>query len=373
MNKFHFRQINFGLTLILYSCILFGQNEKPFYVNLSAIQEYRSNIYRVEDSLKTADSRINTYFRIGFQKSAPVSKQYLNIYYENQIKQYYNYQIYCRMEHVLFGNYHISPGKNTQINITDRFQFRDYSNSESLNYYRNILTFYIRQTLLNDWQISTGYRHWLKQYPANPIIRDYSSNRVFLTNTYDLDTKTRIGLKNEFSWHSGNLYPFDVSVNDTLNPIGTRYSVELFGRTIVRKKYFIDFRYTLETDRPEDFRNNEEGEYSGDEETEDILAEDSDFDYTKHKVSSSVLFKASERFSLFGFGVIQSKRFQHWMTENENQHRRDLLLYLSLNAKIELLKNLSMDFNYNLENNHSNLPSFQFSTSVIGIGLRYRF
>ncbi|MFH2025504.1 MAG: hypothetical protein ABIK30_06720, partial [bacterium] len=250
----------------------------------------------------------------------------------------------------------------------------DYSNSEPLNYYRNILTAYLRQTLFNDWQVSTGYRHWLKQYPNSITIKDYSSNRLFLTATYELDTKTRIGLKNEFSWHRGNLYPFNVSNDETLNPIGTRYSVELFGRSIIQKKYFIDLRYTFETDRPEDFENDEEGEHSGDEDTEDILAEDSDFDYTKHQVSSSVLFKASNRLSLFGFGVIQSKHFRHWLlVEGENEHRRDLLFYLSLNAKFNFLKNLSLDFNYNLENNQSNLSSFQYSTSVVGIGLRYRF
>ena len=65
----------FSLTAVL----LYGQNKSPFYINLTAIQEYHSNIHRLPDSLHKADNRFNSFARFGYQKNWVDLKKHLNM------------------------------------------------------------------------------------------------------------------------------------------------------------------------------------------------------------------------------------------------------------------------------------------------------
>ena len=180
-------------------------------------------------------------------------------------------------------------------------------------------------------------------------------------------------MRNELNWHRGNLYPYGAPKKPGANLQGFRYTAELSGNRIFAGKYFIDLRYRFEWDSPQDIEAQNSGEHAGDENAEDLLAEDSDFDYVKHQLSASLLYKTAPRLSFFGFAVLQAKQFRHWRISGNGPLRSDIFSYFSLTAKYRLYKNLFAELYFNLENNHSNHSYYQYSRYITGAGLRYKF
>lgn len=360
--------------LILAASLLHGQNKPSFfYFNLNAAQEYHSNLYRLPDSLKKADYRFNSFIRIGCQKNWPKAKRFVNIYYENRLRRYFTYQTYSRMAHILFAHGYFPLWSLTRLIINERFRYRDYNHSSRINSLRNVFSFYWQTAIWEKLQLNSGYRHWLKRYPNTTAYQDYMSHRLFFNIYYSLNKKSKLGLRNEVNWHNGNLYPYGAPKKPGTNLHGVRYTAELSGNRIFAGKYFIDLRYRFEWDRPQDIEVQNTGEYSGDENTEDLLAEDSDFDYVKHQLSVSLLYKTTARLSFFGFAVLQSKQFRHWRITENGPLRGDMFGYLSFTARYKLHKNLFAELYFNLENNHSNLSYYQYSRKITGAGLRYKF
>lgn len=360
--------------LILNAGLLQGQ-QKPssFYFNLNAVQEYHSNLYRLPDSLKKADYRFNSFIRIGYQKNWTKTKKFVNIYYENRVRRYYTYQTYSRMEHILFGHGYLPAWNFGRIIINERLRLRNYNHNHAINSLRNIFSFYLQTVVADRLQLNSGYRHWLKRYPNNAAYQDYLSHRLFFNFYYSLTKKSKLGLRNELNWHQGNLYPYGAPKKPGANLRGFRYTSELSFNRIFTGKYFLDLRYRFEWDSPQDIDSENSGEHTGDENTEDLLAEDSDFDYLKHQLSASLLYKTSPRLSFFCFSVLQSKNFNHWHTSQNGPLRRDIFGYISLTARYKLYKNLFAELYYNLENNHSNLSYYKYSRIITGAGLRYKF
>ena len=360
-------------ALILAAGLLYGQKQSSFYFNLNAAQEYHSNLYRVPDSLRKDDFRFNSFLRIGFRSSQIQTKQHFNIYYENRLQSYFTYQAYNRMENILAGSISIPFWSKNKLYINNRLRFRSYTKSKSLNYLRNVFTAYTKLNMFESWHIGTGYRHWLKHYPTTASYKDYLSSRLFLTLRYNPDNKTEIGLKTELNWHRGNLYPFDSPKIKGASLEGNRFAAIFSGNKIFAKKYFWDLRYRFEFDSPKDFEVQAFGEYFDDENTEDILAEDSDFDYAKHQFSSSILYKAFPQISFFGFAVIQTKKFQHWRIAENGALRRDFFSYFSLNVKYNFNNDFYTNAYFNFERNISNHSHYRYSREITGLSLRYKF
>lgn len=373
MIKIEFNYSGIILFLILTTVLLYGQDKQSFYFNLNASQEYLNNLYRLPDSLKKTDYRFNSFARFGYQKDWPETKGYVNVYYENRFRRYYKYQTYNRMEHILFGHGYLPFWSFGRLIINERLHFRNYSQNHDINSLLNIFSIYLRKTIAVDWQLNSGYRLWLKHYPNTSLYQDYLSHRLFINFYFALNRKSKFGLQNEFNWHQGNLYPYGAPKAPGANLNGFRFTTEISGSQIIREKFFIDLRYRFEWDSPQDISNQQNGEHFGDENTEEILAEDSDFDYVKHQLSSSLLYKAAQRLSFFGFAVLQTKRFQHWQINENGPLRSDIFGYLSLTAKYRLHKTLFAEIYFNLENNHSNYSYYQYSRQIVGAGLRYKF
>jgi len=359
--------------LALTTVLLYGQNKSSFYFNLTATEEYHSNLYRLPDSLKKADYRFNSFSRFGYEKTWPAMKKNLNIYYENRFCHYNKYQTYDRMSHILYGRGYLPVWTLGKLVVNERLRLRDYSKSRNINSLRNIFSVYLQTDVTDSLLINSGYRHWLKRYPNNSEYEDYFSNRLFFNLYYSLTKQSKIGLRNEFSWHTGNLYPYGVPKKPETNLDGFRYILEFSYNRILGEKYLLDLRYSFEWDNPQEIDNEQTGEHFGDENTEDLLAEDSDFDYIKHQFSASLLYKIVHRLSFFGLAVLQTKKFQHWRIDESRPLRSDVFGYLSLTVKYQLLENLSAEFYYNLENNQSNHYYYQYSRQITGSGLRYKF
>lgn len=359
--------------LILGVSLLYGQvKPSPFYFNLNAAQEYHSNLYRLPDSLKKADYRFNSFVRFGYKNNWPETKKSVNIYYENRLRHYYTHQTYSRMSHLLFVHGYLSLGPIGRMILNERLRFRDYNQNRNINSLRNVFSAYLQTALTDGLKLNSGYRHWLKRYPNNAAYQDYLSHRLFFNFYYTLNKKSKLGLRNELNWHRGNLYPYGAPKKPGANLQGFRYTSELSGNSIFARKYFIDLRYRFEWDSPQDIEAQNSGEYTGDENAEDLLAEDSDFDYLKHQLSASLLFKATQKLSFFGFAVLQAKYFSHWHISQNGPLRKDIFGYLSLTAKYRLHTNLFAELYFNLENNHSNLSYYQYSRQICGAGLRYK-
>jgi len=365
-----------GLKIILMSMITIGllqaQKKHFFYFNLNGAEEYHSNLYRLPDSLKKADSRFNAFARVGFRKNWPMSQKAINVYYENRYRRYYKNQTFSRMEHILFGHGYFALGSLGRLIVTNRLRFRNYQHSLKLNSLRNIFSFYLRTIVTDKLQLNSGYRRWLKNYPNTVSYQNYSSNRLFLNGYYAWGKKGKIGFLNELNWHQGNIYPFGPQAKPGVNLNGFRYKAELSGDRIIGANYFIDLRYRFEWDQPQEVDIQNSGEHTGDESTEEILAEDSDFDYVKHQLSTSLLYKFGPRLAFLIFAVVQTKRFRHWRIQNNGPLRDDFFYYFTLTAKYRLNQNLFAEFYFNLENNHSNHSFYQYSRQVTGAGLRIK-
>ncbi len=368
------RQSKIVSLMILLASLLYGQDKQPsFYMNLNAAQEYHSNLYRVPDSLRKDDFRFNSFIRVGFRSSRIQHKRQFNVYYENRLQSYFTYQTYNRMENILAGNIALPLWSKNRLHIDDRLRFRSYSKSKSFNYLRNVFTAYINLNMFKNWRIGSGYRHWLKRYPNTVSYKDYLSSRLFFTLRHNMDNRTQLGLRTELNWHHGNLYPFDNPKLKGSTLEGNRFAAIFSGNKIFAGKYFWDLRYRYEFDSPKDFEVQAFGENFGDEDTEEILAEDSDFDYAKHQFSSSILFKAFPKISFFGFVVMQTKKFQHWRITENGALRRDFFGYFSLNVKYSFNKDFYTNAYFNLERNISNHPHYRYSREITGLSLRYKF
>ena len=373
MKRIQPKTIKIVSLLISAASLLYGQKKPSFYFNLNAAQEYHSNLYRLPDSLKKADYSFNSFVRLGYHKNWREEGGNLNIYYENRLRLYYTYQTYNRMEHLLFGHGYLTLWPRTRLIINERLRFRDYNHSNSINSLRNVFSFYLQTAIADRLQLNSGYRHWLKRYPNNAAYQDYLSHRLFFNFYYSLNKKSKLGLRNELNWHKGNLYPYGAQKKPGANLHGFRYTGELSGNRIFAGKYFIDLRYRFEWDSPQDIDIQNTGEHTGDENAEDLLAEDSDFDYVKHQLSASLLYKTTPRLSFFGFAVLQAKHFNHWRITKNDPLRSDIFGYLSFTAKYKLDNNLFAELYYSLENNHSNHTFYQYSKQISGAGLRYKF
>jgi hypothetical protein len=360
--------------VILIAAKLNGQSKQSsFYFNLNTAQEYHSNLFRVPDSLRKDDFRLNSFLRVGYYRANIQSKYQFNFYYENRLQRYFTYQTYNRMENIFSGTSSFVLWAKNKLHFNNRLRNRNYSKSKSLNYFRNVFTAYAYLNVLKSWQISTGYRYWLKRYPNTGSYKDYISNRIFLTLYFNLDKKTRFGVKNELNWHRGNLYPFDNPKIKEASLEGTRFATIISGNRIFAQKYFLDIQYRFELDSPQGFEIDIFGEQIGDEDTDEILADDSDFDYSKHQLSSSILYKTNPKLSFFGFAVIQYKKFQHWRVKENGPLRRNIFSFVSFTAKYNFNKYLYLNAYFNIEKNSSNHPSYRYSREITGLSLRYKF
>ena len=111
----------------------------------------------------------------------------------------------------------------------------------------------------------------------------------------------------------------------------------------------------------------------GDENMEDLLAEDSDFGYLKNQCALSALFKLNSRVSILGFYLAFKKNFKYWYVEPGKAKRLDRLIFISHILRINLYKNVSFEIQHNYEDNHTNLKFYEYEMNSISAGLSIQY
>ena len=349
----------------------YAQSNSKFYLNIIINQEYRDNIYRLPDSAKIGDYRLLSSIMVGYE-FGNYKDQHFDFHYENRYQRYFHNHKYNRMEHYLNLKGTLFFGENT-LNINNTASLRNYKNNQLENYFRNIINVYYNLHFNTKLTGLAGYKNWIKTYPNDGILQDYLSHRFFIKLNYQVDESTNLGIKTEYQWHKGNLYPYSSLFGSNNNLRGSRYQLELFGNKIFGKNLLIDFVYKFESDQPDEINNQFNGEHQGDEETEDLITEDADFDYMKHQITVSFLYKLLPDLSFFSFNVLQNKNFNHWKVNPTNDLRRDLLFYSSNIFKYKLWERWYLKIYLNAELINSNFKYADYNLKTIGIGVQFKF
>ena len=362
------------LTLFSVESIQAQVKKGRLYYELNLNQEYRDNIPIYKDSTKINDLRFRSSFLLGYNNSITPLNGYWGASYENRYQQYFKFSDYTRMEHLFNLKTSFPFLKFNSLYFNDLFKIRSYKNLNQNNYSRNIFSVYLKSTVGSNLELFLGYKNWIKNYPNSFNSINYLSHRPFIKLNYQFSMTTFMGIKAEFQWHKGFLYPGQSDKMLTGDLSGSRYLIEAFGNKIFFNKFLVDFTYKIEYDVPNNINNQSTGENQGDEEPEVLLLEDPDYDYLKNQAAASLLYRINSNLSFFSFIVLQKKDFNHWKIEAEgNALRSDLFVYTSLILKYKISTGFRISLNYVYENRNSNLKIMNYFRNTFGLGLQYNF
>lgn len=369
MNKlFIFTLFFLGLGLI------HAQNRGKFYYQLNLNQEYRDNIRIDPDSSKIKDFRFRSSFLIKYNSNLTVPNGNWGASYENRYQQYFKFAGYTRMEHLFNVRISLPVYKQNLFYFYDDFRIRNYKKFKHDNYQRNIFSIYLKSTVASKLELLIGYKNWIKNYPSILNSQNYLSHRPFMKLNFQLNRTTYLGVKTEFQWHKGFLYPSQSNINNIENFSGSRYLVEVFGNKILFKSFLVDLIYKLEYDVPSNLNNQSTGNNQGDEEPEDLLIEDPDYDYLKNQAAVTFLYRIDSKLSFFSFVVLQKKDFNHWrINTTSSTLRSDIFFYSSLILKYKILPDFRINLYYNYEKRNSNLTKMNYFRNTLGVGLQFSF
>lgn len=367
--KFHIFLVVGGLLpLLLSPHFAWAQKKNVFSIRGKINGAYRNNITRVTDSLKIADFR-STMFLYAAYRQRTGQSQRRELSYELRNYRYARYQKYHRHDHILYASWQNNIYASIKLHFNNEFHARFYPYSHLYNYRRNILDGYLSMPGPILQKITFGYQNWIKTYPNSSSYQNYTSHRIYTRLAGPLDNNTRVGLKIEYQNHQGNLYPGSTAANQMLNQNGNRFVLQLFLEKVMERKIFSNLTYKLENDIPDNPDLDQTGEHVGDENTEELLAEDADFGYLKHQLSLSTLFTINSRMSFMIFYLAQLKNFNYWRIYDKGPKRQDRLVFLSNILKIKVYKNLGLEFQYNFEKNLTNLGPYCYQMSSFSLGL----
>lgn len=356
------------VSLLLFPHFCWAQKNNTFSIRGKINVAYRNNITRVPDSLKIADFR-STIFLYAAYRQRTSQRGRWDISYELRNYRYARYQRYHRHDHILYASWQNNLYANVRLHINNELHARFYPYSHLYNYRRNILNAYLSMPGPILQRVTFGYQNWIKAYPNSGSYQNYKSHRIYARLAGPVDSNTRLGLKMEFQKHQGNLYPGSTATNQVLNQNGNRFVLQLFLEKVVKRKIFSSFTYKLENDIPDNPDFDQTGEHVGDENTEELLAEDSDFGYLKHQASLSTLFKINSRMSFMIFYLAQLKNFHYWRIYKRGPKRQDRLIFLSNILKVKVYKNIGIEIQYNYEKNYTNLGFYRYQMSSFLLGL----
>ncbi len=373
MNKIKIVIIFLVITIIQVNENLLAQQESRFYVRGNLNQEYSNNFFRFADSAKGNDFRLLSSIILGYSWKNDSLDGAFDVYYENRYLRYYKLIKYIRMDHALSLNGSIRIDDNNVLFLDNESRIRNYNDLRQDNYFRNILNLYDQLKLSHELHLALGYKYWVKNYPNSSLFQNYLSHRTFIKLNYRITENDFLGLKFEYQYHKGNLYPLVNLINTNSDLSGSRYFLEVSLNKLWGGLLLTDISYKLENDQPNNPGNQDQNNYQGDENFEDLLIDDADFDYFKNQFNLSFLLKLSEKISLFSFNVLQFKNFNNWLINPNENLRRDVLLFSSLILKYKLAHSYRINLYYNFEYNNSNLSSVNYNSKRFGLGFQFDF
>ncbi|MHB1687062.1 MAG: hypothetical protein ACYCVH_06795 [Ignavibacteriaceae bacterium] len=365
---------NLIIIFLIFSNKIKAQQDGAFYFNGNVNQEYSNNFLRLPDTANSNDFRLLSSVIIGYNWNNNSLDGNFDISYENRYLYYFQLKNYRRLEHYFSFDGSVRIDTNNILFLYNITSIRNYEKLKPDNYFRNIFNIYDQMKLMHHLRFLIGYNNWIKNYPNSSLFHNYFSHRAFIKTNYLLNTNDYIGLKLEYQYHRGNLYPV-FSLNNTIGDLsGSRYYVEVYLTKLWGRKFITDFSYKFESDQPNNNSNNQgQNNYQSDESIEDLLIDDADFDYLKNQFNVSLLVKISDKLSLFSFNVFQFKNFNSWIVNSNEDLRKDILVYNSLMLKYKLAHSLRLNIFFNLENNNSNLNWAKYNSYKIGIGCQFEF
>lgn len=348
-----------------------AQNSGLFAVNGKINAEYRDNIGRKPNALRKADLR-STMFLYAAYRHRSIQRGSWAASYELRNYLYAQHQQYQRHDHILFGSWQNANSANLKVHMNDEFSMRFYPYSHFFNYRRNIFNIYTSRKIPYFQRFTLGYKNWIKTYPNETLYQNYSSHRIYIKLSGRFAREARFGIKCELQQHRGTLYPGSTAPGQVLNQDGDRFVLQLFLDKVMNRKVFSNISYKMENDIPDSPDYYQTGENRGDENSEELLAEDADFGYLKHQVSLSTLFKINSRVSFMIFYLAQMKHFHYWRVSELGPKRKDRLVFLSNVFKYKIYKDLGLELHYNFEQNSSNLGFYQYQMNSISLGIFYQ-
>lgn len=329
--------------------------------------EYRNNIVRSLDSLKLNDTRLNIDIGSQYDITLPgFIKAGLSSKFNGHF--YSKYSDYNRNDYLATLTSEIALIKNVKLNISDEFRYRDYPNYSAWKYSRNIYD--INLVLPIVLKPTIGYQGWSKKYTATNQLADYKSSRYYLKLKKSIG-KTGTLLKLESQDHNGNLYP-NSSGLDTPNYLtGQRRMVLLSIDQLIGEKLFIEFKNRFEDDTSTGYEFNGDSDDGNEEEIDDLLSEDSDFNYRKYQTSVSLFYQLTPRLSAVSYNVYQNKLFKQWKPVNSTDKRQDNSIYSNNTIIYKLNDRVSIDVKYIIERNSTNVRYFNYQGHSMILGFRY--
>ena len=369
-----FKTVISTLIFLIYNNNIYAQQDRTFYFSGNINQEFSNNWLRLPDSSSSKDARLLSSLIIGYNWNSSPLKCNFDLSYENRYLHYFRLNTYRRMEHYFSFNGSINLDTNNVLFLYNTFSIRSYDKLKPDNYIRNIFDIYDKINLTQRLHFLIGYKNWTKDYPNSSLLFNYHSHRAFTKVNYYFTSSDYAGVKLEYQLHRGNLYPESSLINTAGNLTGSRYYAELFFNRLWGRKFLTEFVYKFESDQPNNNANNQnQNNYQGDENFEDLLINDADFDYLKNQFTISLLVKIAEKLSLFSFNVFQFKNFNSWIINSNEDLRRDILFYNSIMLKYRLMQSLRLNFSFNLENNISNLNQAKYNSYKISVGCQFEF
>jgi len=349
----------------------FAQSDFALKLRGKFTQEYRSNFIRLPDSLKLSDHRTNLFLNAEHQQKIWRNGK-LGLIYELRYHNYDDYHGYNRHDHL--GNIKFqNPIKgDLKLHVSDEFRAR-FSATERYSYYRNIFDVYINLPLTVKDRANIGFQNWMKIYPHTSDFKKYLSNRIYSKLNLQLTRTVKLGIKVEFHLHEGNLYPGSSTPNLSLDLDGNRYVFQGAIDKMFSRKIFTSFIYRFEKDIPADMDYEAKGEHIGDENDEELLAEDSDFGYLKNQGAVSALFKLNSHVSIMAFYLVYYKNFEYWHLEPDGPTRHDRLIFLSHILRINLYKSITLELQHIYENNETKVNFYEYHFNSYAAGLAFYY
>ncbi len=354
-------------TFCLHESPARAQSSAPFRFQGKLTGEFRSNITRQPGLLKEEDVRMSLFLH-GDKQWQFGGRRKLALTYDLQHYRYGEFRQFTRYDQTVSAQFRQDMGRRYKLLASEELRLRLHPSASGFNYTRNVADLVVkRKSAAGDW--SLGYQNWLKSYSDDPTLRTYVSNRVYLRYEREFDRGTNLGAKLEYQNHTGSLYVGSTAPDTQPNNEGNRFVFRVDADKVFSSRFIANLNYRYELDHADGFSLEQKGENFDDENAEEILADDSDFGYSKHQAALSVLLRANRRVSFLLLYQFYSKGFQFWRISPDGPKRRDQIAFLSNKIRFKFSKTLGVDLRYDFETNHTNLHLYSYTIHSVSLGL----
>lgn len=346
------------------------QTNTPINFAAKISGEFRSNISRQPGLEREEDFRINLVFNAN-KEWRFISHRKITLSYDLQHHRYDEFRNFTRYDQTIGGQFVQNLAQNYKFTLSNDFRFRHHPSTTQFNYTKNILDLNIKRNPGGRTSWTLGYKNWLKSYLNNSSLSKYVSHRGYIKFNRVFNSRTNFGAKFEYQNHKGNLYAGSTAPEQPLNIIGNRYVLRLNLDKVFSSKFVTSASYKFEWDLADDFDiPNPDGVF-GDEESDEFIADDSDFGYKKHLGSFSMHWRANRKISFLFFYLYYTKGFEHWRISPDGPKRHDKVLFFSHQIRFKLSKKFGVGIRHNFETNRTNLNPYRYEIHSLSAGLNF--